>query len=126
MVQAEKAIKQSESGLIAADTARGLVTIYHQARAGETAEAFHVRFIPYDTHGHFNVAGTVAVGSYEDLDTALTIAAVSYGTGDEGWRPVGVGDLPAPGAFGEHAPAVEGRRISHPVRGESGDIDSEQ
>ena len=123
-MQAEKAIRQSENGLIAADTARGLVTVYHQSRAGETAEAFHVRFIPCDAHGHFNAAGTVAVGSYDDLDTALTIAAVSYGTGDEGWRPVRTGELTALDTLLDtldgHAPAVEGRRISHPGRGEVG------
>lgn len=77
------------------------------------ADNYHVRFVPRDTHGHLNAAGTVTVGSYDDLDTAITIAAVSYGVGEAEWVPASEPRLTL-GAFSGHSPSIEGRRISHP------------
>lgn len=93
-MQAEEALHLSANSLSVADTTRGLVTIYREANTeGAVAEAFHVRFIPRATDGELNAAGTVAVGTYDDLDIALTIAAVSYGVGETGWMPASEEDL---------------------------------
>ncbi len=69
-----------------------------------------MRFIPRDPHGHLNAAGTVVVGSYEDLDTGLTIAAVSYGTNDAAWQPPSAMSL-ALENLAKHSPDIEGHRF---------------
>ena len=94
-----------------AEASLGLVTIFYQSRSEDTQEAFHVRFIPCDTHGHYNGAGTVMVGSYEDLNTSLGVAATVYGVGEDGWEPTSVEDLRLLAPFAL-APKIEGRRIS--------------
>jgi hypothetical protein len=79
--------------LIVAEAPLGLVTIFYQAQSEDTQEAFHVRFIRCDTHGHFNRVGTVIVGSYEDLNTSLNVAASVYGVRENGWEPTSVEEL---------------------------------
>ena len=110
-MQALDALARSKASLIVAEASFGLVTIFDQTRTGDTQEAFHVRFIPYDTHGHFNGAGTVMVGSFQDLNTSLSVAATVYGVGEDGWEPTSVEDLRLVARFA-HAPRIEGRWIS--------------
>jgi hypothetical protein len=71
-----------------ADTPRGVVTI--RCGAGPeavAAGAFQVRVEPRGRGGRESAAGPAPVGSYDDLDTALTIAAVGYGAAEAGWAP---------------------------------------
>jgi hypothetical protein len=110
-LQAHDALARSATSLIVAEASLGLVTIFHQARSEDTQEAFHVRFIPCDTHGHFNGVGTVIVGSYEDLNASLSVAAAVYGVGEDGWEPTSVEELRLVAPFA-HSPRIEGRRIS--------------
>lgn len=115
-MQVEEALEQSPERLIATDTTRGLVTIYFDCTTGSHL----LRFIPRATDGELNAAATVAVGAYDDLDTALTIAAVSYGVGETGWMPVSKADL-RHAASSKHAPDIEGRRINpHDEAGDNG------
>lgn len=98
MVRAEEALARSSEGLIVANTPRGLVTIDCEGGPESvTAGAFRVRFVPRDREGRLDAAAMVEVGSYDDLDTALTIAALGYGVGEAGWTPVGDEPL-VPGA----------------------------
>ena len=100
-MQAERALGQSEGGMIVAAAPRGLVTILREGAAGAAAaESFLVRFVPRGAGGRPGGSGAVAVGSYDDLDIAVTIAAVKYGVCDGGWMPAGSSSLPshAPGA----------------------------
>ena len=85
-MDAETALNQSKSNMIVADSTRGLVTIL-LAVLGDTSEIFHLGFVPRNSEGLIKTAEMIMIGSYEDLDTALTIAAVSYGTGETGWVP---------------------------------------
>ena len=86
-MDAETALNQSKSKMIVADTPRGLVTILQEI-IGHTSEAsFHLRFVARDHEGLLKTEETVTIGCYEDLDTALTIAALSYGAGELGWVP---------------------------------------
>jgi hypothetical protein len=85
-MNAETALDQSEGKMIVADTPRGLVTIL-QGVIGRTSGTFHLGFIPRDHAGLLRTSETITIGSYEDLDTALTIAAVSYGPGETAWMP---------------------------------------
>ncbi|HKR58435.1 MAG TPA: hypothetical protein VJS64_01780 [Pyrinomonadaceae bacterium] len=86
-MDAETALNQSKSKMIFADTPRGLVTIL-QEMTGHTSEAsFHLGFVSRDHEGLLKTEKTIAIGSYEDLDTALTIAALSYGPGETAWVP---------------------------------------
>lgn len=107
-MRVDEALEQSSERLIATDTPRGLVTIYYDC----STVSHLLRFIPRAADGELNAAGTVAVGGYDDLDTALTIAAVSYGVGETGWMPASAEDLTR-AASGEHAPDIDGRRISY-------------
>ena len=110
-MKALDALARSTASLIVAEASLGLVTIFYQSRSEDTQEAFHVRFIPCDTHGHYNGAGTVMVGSCEDLNTSLGVAATVYGVGEDGWEPTSVEDLRLLAPFAL-APKIEGRRIS--------------
>jgi hypothetical protein len=110
-MRADEAFAQSAERLIAAVTQYGLVTLYHQPRSENSGEAFHLRFIPCDAHGHFNAAGTVAVGSYEKLDVSLRIAVANYGLGEGEWMPTSIEQLERASPF-THAPRVEGRSIN--------------
>jgi hypothetical protein len=110
-LQALDALARSTASLILAEASAGLVVIFYQTGSENTQEPFHVRFIPCDTHGHFNGAGTVMVGSYQDLNTSLSVAATVYGVGEDGWQPTSVEDLKRVAPFA-HAPRIEGRRIS--------------
>lgn len=94
-----------------AEAPAGLVVMSYQTGSENTHEPFHVRFIPCDTHGHFNGGGTVMVGSYRDLKTSLSVAAAIYGVGEDGWEPTSVEDLKRVAPF-SHGPRIEGRRIS--------------
>lgn len=85
-MDAETALNQSKSRMIVADTPRGLVTIL-QGAIGDTSETFHLGFVPRNSEGLLKTAEVIMIGSYEDLDTALTIAAVSHGTGETTWVP---------------------------------------
>jgi hypothetical protein len=111
LLQALDALTRSTASLIVAEAPFGLVTIFYQTRSENTPEAFHVRFIPCDTHGHFNGGGTVMVGSYQDLNTSLNVAASVYGVGEDGWEPTSVEDLRLVAPF-SHGPRIEARRIS--------------
>lgn len=86
-MDAETALNQSKSKMIVADTPRGLVTMF-QGMIGHTSEAsFHLGFIPRDHEGLLKTEETITIGSYEDLDMALTIAAISCGPGETTWVP---------------------------------------
>jgi hypothetical protein len=86
-MDAETALNQSKSKIIVADTPRGLVTI-RQDTIGHTSEAsFHLGFVPRDHEGLLTTEERVTIGSYEDLDTALTIAVLSYGPCEMAWVP---------------------------------------
>lgn len=108
-MRANQALEQSAARLIVADTNQGLVTIYHEYATATCVESFHVRFLPCDEHGFLNQAGTVLVGSYDDLDTALTIAAIRYGARESAWRPAKSAETQASHA---HSPNIQGRSIS--------------
>ena len=87
-MRADKALSESSRGLIMADTPRGLVTIRCGAGAEAVAAgAFQVRVDPRGRGGRLSASGSEPVGSYDDLDTALTIAAVGYGATEAGWVP---------------------------------------
>ena len=125
-MRAEEALAQSEDDLIVADTSRGLVTIYCESeKATELADAFHVRVVPRDRDGRLNGVGTVEVGSYDDLDIAVTIAALSYGVCDTSWTPTSARRLKSAVSKG-HAPDIEGRRISFHVEHRRGDPGEER
>lgn len=92
MLSANRALAESSRGRIAADTTRGLVTIRREPPAGGGGDvAFLVRFVPRDRGGRLDAARAVEVGSYDDLDTAVTIAALGYGVTEAGWTPAGEG-----------------------------------
>jgi hypothetical protein len=97
-MKADEALRQSAKHLICQETANGLVTVYHEKPSERvSAEPFHLRFIPRDADGVFNSWGTVMVGSYGELNTALQTAADKYGTGENGWEPTAAGELPKGG-----------------------------
>ena len=100
-MRAGEAIRHSAEYLICNETCHGLVTIF-QETAGEnvSAEPFHLRFVPRDTDGLLNSWGTVMVGSYDDLESALAAAADKYGTVENNWMPISAEDLP----IGGHGP----------------------
>jgi len=106
---AEEALDHSEQGFIAADTVRGLVTIYRQAGAN-AADLFLLRFIPRDIDGKLNAAGVVLAGSYHDLGGAQRAASARYDTGETQWLPAS-DKLLSLDVFKDHGPQVEGRRI---------------
>lgn len=85
-MDAKTALNQSKSKMIVADSTRGLVAIL-QTVIGDTSATFHLGFVPRKSEGLIKTEEMIMIGSYEDLDTALTIAAVSYGTGETGWVP---------------------------------------
>lgn len=73
-----------------ADTLRGVVTIHRKVTTGSThAEMFELRFVPRDPKGEFNSEETIAVGLYDDIDIAVTIAAIGYGVGETQWAACG-------------------------------------
>ena len=85
-MKAEEALRQSENRQIVADTIRGLITMSREPSTNNSeAEAFRLRFMPRDEKGHLNAAGALAIGPYDDLDTAVTIAAIGYGVGETQW-----------------------------------------
>lgn len=97
-VRAEEALRRSAEYLICFETSDGLVTIFHEkSKERVSAEPFHLRFIPRDADGLLNSRGTVMVGSYGELKTALQAATDKYGTGESGWQPITAGDLPKGG-----------------------------
>ena len=86
-----------------ADTPRGVVTIRCGAGAeAVVAGAFQVRVEPRGGGGRLRAAGSAPVGSYDDLDTALTIAAAGYGAPEAGWSPAD--SWPLAPAGGEDGP----------------------
>lgn len=97
-VRAEEALRQSVEHLICQETCNGLVTIF-QETPGEriSAEPFHLRFVPRDADGLLNSWGTVMVGSYDDLASALSAATEKYGAAEDGWVPIVAADLPKGG-----------------------------
>ena len=46
-----------------------------------------MRFVPHDADGWHDGSGIIMVGAYEDLEIAVTIAAVRYGVSEEEWMP---------------------------------------
>lgn len=97
-MEASKALRQSASSLICQETCNGLVTIFRETPEKQiSAEPFHLRFMPRDADGFFNSWGTVMVGSYDDLESALVAAAEKYGACEDGWSSITVEDLPKGG-----------------------------
>lgn len=88
-MQADQALEQSERRLIVAYAPGGLVTIFQHPGEGASPKCFDVQFMPCDGREQLNVSETRTIGSYEDLDIAVTIAAVKYGVCDKLWLPVG-------------------------------------
>lgn len=87
-MKAEEALRQSENQQIAADTVRGVITVCREPTPNNSEEeAFRLRFLPRDAKGQLKAANAVAIGSYDDLDIAVTIAAVGYGVGEMQWVP---------------------------------------
>lgn len=87
-MEAETALRQSENQQIVADTVRGVISISRAPTANRSeVEAFRLRFVPRDGKGQLNTADAVAVGRYDDLDIAVTIAAIGYGVGETQWKP---------------------------------------
>jgi|GEM_PF-4218828 len=84
---ADDALKKSEGYAIVNETMRGQVVIYHEsfAKVGSSV-LFHVVFVPSGFHDRFNESDLSFIGSYDDLDIAIT-AALSYGTRDSDWMP---------------------------------------
>jgi len=71
-----------------ADTSCGLVIIQQQmASELSAAEPFNVRFVSHDAPGWHDGSGMVTIGQYDDLEVAVTIAALRYGVPDENWMP---------------------------------------
>lgn len=71
-----------------ADTSCGLVMIQQQmASESSAAEPFNVRFLSHDAHGWHDGSGIVTIGQYDDLEVAVTIAALRYGVEDQNWMP---------------------------------------
>jgi hypothetical protein len=96
-MRAEAAINKSIDHLVCAETANGLVTIYYEEARHVSAEPFHLRFTPRDTDGLLNSRGTVMVGSYDDLEIAVSEAKAKYGAGENEWQPIKSEDLPKGG-----------------------------
>lgn len=87
-MKAEEALRQSENHQIVADTVRGLITVSREATPNSSEEeAFQLRFMPRDAKGQLNAAAAVAIGPYDDLDIAVTIAAIGYGVEETQWVP---------------------------------------
>lgn len=86
-MQAEKALKYSQRKVIVADGSGGLVIIQQSALEDVSAKSFHVRFVPRDAQEREDGSVITTVGSYDDLDIAVTIAAVKYGISGEEWMP---------------------------------------
>lgn len=87
-MQAEEALKHSQVKWIVADASRGLVIIQQHFASGNNSEkSFQVRFVPRDAQEREDGSGITTVGSYDDLDIAVTIAAVKYGISGEAWLP---------------------------------------
>lgn len=97
-MRAEEALRQSVEHLICHETCNGLVTIFLET-VGErvSAEPFHLRFVPRDADDLLNSWGTVMVGSYGDLESALSAATEKYGAVENGWMPIVAEDLPKGG-----------------------------
>ena len=87
-MKAEEALRQSTNHQIVADTVRGLITMSRIATANSSeAEVFRLRFMARDARGQLNAEDVVVIGRYDDLDIAVTIAAIGYGVGERQWRP---------------------------------------
>ena len=87
-MKAEDALRRSEGHQILADTVRGLIIMSREAPANSSeSEAFRLRFMPRDAKGQLNAEDAVAIGPYDDLDIAVTIAAIGYGVGETQWVP---------------------------------------
>ena len=90
---AEKALSESPNGMIVEETAQGLVTISRESTGQFSGIVFHLGFIPKDAGGRIPEKRIAIVGSYDDLDVAITIAAVKFGCSEKRWVPVsGIGD----------------------------------
>lgn len=87
-MQAEKALKHSQDKLIVADASRGLVLIQQQCSSERVLlKSFEIRFVLRHAHDQDDGSGIMTVGTYDDLDIAVTIAAVKYGISNEQWMP---------------------------------------
>jgi hypothetical protein len=87
-MKAEKALKHSQDKLIVADASQGLVIIQQECSPERVLlKSFQVRFVLRHAHERDDGSGIMTVGSYDDLDTAVTIAAVKYGISSEQWLP---------------------------------------
>ena len=78
-MQAEKALKHSQDKLIVADASRGLVLIQQQCSSEHVLiYSFPDPLCPPPRAGARRGFGITTVGSYDDLDIAVTIASVKY------------------------------------------------
>lgn len=91
---AEKALGKSECRMIGEHTPQGFITILHEPGSEYSPPVFHLSFVPRDALGQLLEQGTIVIGSYDDLDTAITIAAVKYGSSEKKWIPVLAGLSP--------------------------------
>lgn len=89
-MKAEEALRQSENNEIVAVTVRGRIAMSRTfIPTNYETEAFQLRFMSRDTKGQSDSTGAVAIGSYDDLDIAVTIAAIGYGVAESHWVPGG-------------------------------------
>ena len=78
-MQAENALKHSKDKLIVADASRGLVIIQQECSSERVLlNSFQIRFVLRHAHERDEDSGITTVGSYDDLDIAVTIASVKY------------------------------------------------
>lgn len=103
-MRAEEALRQSFEHLICHKTENGLVTIFQETNGERVAaEPFYLRFVPRDADGLLNYWGTVMVGSYDDLESALSAATEKYGAVEGDWMPIVAEDL----LKGGHGPPLD-------------------
>lgn len=87
-MKAEEALQHFECKVIVAETLGGFVTILQRDSESTSKKSFDVQFVPRLGSEQFNRLEAATIGSYDDLDIAVTIAAVRYGVCDKEWRPV--------------------------------------
>lgn len=108
-MEAGAALEKSDDGLIGAETAHGLATIFDNSDG--SGERYLLRFIPRYVGGAYNTAGTVMFGSYDSPAEAAGAAYAAYGVSEFDWTPIRLEDLPKGRG---HSPEVRGRKFLQP------------
>lgn len=91
---ADLALKQAGDDLIGAVIGRGLAIIYRDAHRSD--DDVRLYFVAPDKW-RYDHRTIVLVGSYDDVDIAVTIASIGYGVSETAWEPLenlSVTDLP--------------------------------